>query len=163
MIQVMDHLQGQCIYCTMIIEEQRPIHAYNECTEAVADGCGYDAYRQWREGVDFGQAKQCWECGLSQSICRRLERPAEQRLACEYPEIMLPSIFIVRQQQHLGMIVAGLGFQGRYDSEDLWEWLNETAEGFGAEWSSNWMKTWMLICQMCIDTARGEGAEWACK
>jgi len=49
----------------MIIEEQRPIHAYNECTEAVADGCRYEAYGQWREGVDFGQAKQCWECGLS--------------------------------------------------------------------------------------------------
>jgi hypothetical protein len=41
----------------MIIEEQRPIHIYNEYIEVVADRCRYEAYRQWREGVDFGQAK----------------------------------------------------------------------------------------------------------
>jgi len=157
MIKVMDDLQGQCIYCTTMIEEQRPLHTYSECTEAVADGCGYNAYQQWRSGVDFGQAKQCWECGLSQRICRRLERPAGQWLPCEYAGIMLPSIFIVQQQQHLAKIVQAVGFQGMYDSDDLWEWLNETAEGFGAEWSSNWMKTWMFICKIYTDTARAEG------
>jgi hypothetical protein len=43
-IKVIDHLQGQCIYCTIIIEEQRPIHTYNEYIEVVVDGCGYEAY-----------------------------------------------------------------------------------------------------------------------
>ena len=44
-------------------EEQGQLHAYSECTEARADGCEYTAYQRWREGISFGQAKHCWECG----------------------------------------------------------------------------------------------------
>ncbi len=153
MIQAMDQLQGQCIYCTLIYKgamgervaqgpgHGRELHSYNDCGDAAADGCGFGAYQQWREGVDFGQAKHCWECGLSQSICRRLEKPADQQVACEYPEIMLPSMFILHQRQHLHRLVEEVGFQGTYDSEDLWEWLNRTAEGFGRVWESNWTET----------------------
>jgi hypothetical protein len=46
MIKVMDDLQGQCIYYTMIIEEERPVHTYNECIEAVAVRYIYKAYQQ---------------------------------------------------------------------------------------------------------------------
>jgi hypothetical protein len=160
MIKVMDQLQGQCIYCTLIHEGgqigasilqghrcQGQLHTYSECLDAEEDGCGFTAYQQWREGIDFGQAKHCWECGLSQSICRRLERRPEDRVPCDYPNIMLPSIFILHQQQHLAKGVETVGFQGEYDS-DLYEWLNETAEGFGREWESNWMKTWRAVCEM---------------
>jgi hypothetical protein len=38
--------------------------------------------------------------------------------------------------------------QGNY-SKDVWKWFNETAEGFGSKWESNWMKTWRGICVMC--------------
>jgi hypothetical protein len=41
----------------------------------------------------------------------------------------------------LAAIVEAVGFQGEYNSEDLWEWLNETADAWGLEWESNWMKT----------------------
>ena len=41
------------------------LHEYIECSYAEADGCGFDAYLEWRGGVSFGQAKHCWECGLS--------------------------------------------------------------------------------------------------
>jgi hypothetical protein len=68
-----------------------------------------------------------------QYVYRRLEGQPNQQVVCEYPEIMLPSIFILQQQQHLPKIVRAAGFQGKYDSEDLWEWLNRTAEGFGRE------------------------------
>ena len=44
------------------------------------------------------------------------------------------------------MAVTEIGFQGRYDSEDLWEWFKGAAEGFGREWYSNWMATWQWIC-----------------
>jgi len=123
MIKVMDKLQGECIYCTVAIEkeEQGQLHAYSECTKAQADGCEFAAYKQWREGINFGQAKHCWECGLSQSICRRLEQAANQQVACEYADIMLPTMFILHQQQNLRQLVKGVGFQGTYDSEDLWE------------------------------------------
>ena len=43
-----------------------------------------------------------------------------------------------------------VGFQGEYNSEDLWEWLNETADGWGLEWESNWMKTWEAICKKLV-------------
>ena len=161
----MDKLQGECIYCTVAIEkeEQGQLHAYSECTKAQADGCEFAAYKQWREGINFGQAKHCWECGLSQSICRRLEQAANQQVACEYADIMLPTMFILHQQQNLRQLVKGVGFQGTYDSEDLWEWLNRTAEGWGREWESNWIATWMLICQLYIKIAKAEGEAWACK
>jgi hypothetical protein len=54
---------------------------------------------------------------------------------------MLPGIFILHQRGHLAAIVEAVGFQGEYNSEDLWEWLNETADAWGLEWESNWMKT----------------------
>src|SRR5438045_529012 len=92
MIKVMDRLQGQCIYCTLInkggrmgesitrgLGSEGQLHAYDDCFNAEADGCGFIAYERWRDSIDFGQAKHCWECGLSQSICRRLERPAGER------------------------------------------------------------------------------------
>lgn len=164
MIQVMDELQGrQCIYCALMHDEgwagesisggsgsKGELHEYNDCLEAEANQCGFVAYEQWRPKVDFGQAKHCYECGLSQSICRRLERPKEDRLPCEYSNIMLPSIFILQQDQHLEKMARELGFQGDYGSDDLWEWLNGTAEGWGLEWESNWMELWALICTTYI-------------
>jgi hypothetical protein len=71
---------------------------------------------------------------------RERERNGEYT-ACEYSEVMLPSIFMLHQQQHLAQIVKAVGFQGEYNSEDLGEWLNNTAEGFGQEWESNWIET----------------------
>jgi hypothetical protein len=96
-VEAMGQLQGQCIYCIVMIEEadKGQSHEYSDCIEARANGCGFEAYKQWREEVDFGQAKHCWECGLSQRICRRLERLVGQRMPCEYADIMLPSIFIL--------------------------------------------------------------------
>jgi hypothetical protein len=172
MIKAMDQLQGQCVYCTLVHAgdmgesitqghgSSGQLHTYDDCMDAEMDKCGYIAYQQWREGVDFGQAKHCWECGLSQSICRRLERPEGERLPCEYPQIMLPSIFILHQRQYLQPIVKAVGFQGEYSSEDLWEWLNETAEGWGREWQSNWMKTWQRICERYTEMAKEAGEEW---
>src|SRR5437763_1922271 len=86
------------------------------------------------------------ECGLSQSICRRWEQAASQQVQCEYAEIMLPSMFVLHQKEYLRVAVTEIGFQGRYDSEDLWEWFKGAAEGFGREWYSNWMATWQWIC-----------------
>ena len=68
---------------------------------------------------------------------------------------MLPSMFILQQQQHLHKIAGLVGFQGEYShgdsqSSDLWEWLNETVEGFGKEWWSNWMETWASICETYV-------------
>ena len=71
---------------------------------------------------------------MSQRACRRLEREKNgEYAACEYSKVMLPSIFVLHQQQHLAQIVKAVGFQGEYSSEDLGEWLNNTAEGFGRE------------------------------
>ena len=162
MIKVMEQLQGECIYCAMMMNGRwaERLHAYRDCRAAQDEQCGVGQYHQWREDISFGQAKHCWECGLSQRICRRLEAP-EKQLACEYAEIMLPGIFILHQRQYLQRVVEAVGFQGTYDGEDLWEWLNGTAEGFGREWESNWMETWKLICQLYMKMAKAEGQAWA--
>jgi hypothetical protein len=64
---------------------------------------------------------------------------------------MLPSIFILQQDQHLEKMARELGFQGDYNSDDLWEWLNGIAEGWGLEWESNWMELWALICVTYVE------------
>ncbi len=156
MIAVMDRLQGGCIYCQLIIKggetgqgippesgSQAQLHTYNNCPEAEADKCGFAAYQQWREGIDLKAFQHCWKCGLSQDICRGLE----DNKPCEYPKIVLPGMFILHRRQHLGPIVETVGFQGDYN-QDVWEWFNEIAEGFGSRWESNWMKTWEMVCQM---------------
>jgi hypothetical protein len=117
-------------------EESGLLHIYSNCCKAEADGCRFDKYKQWREGVNFRQAKHCWQCGLSQSICQQLERQEKgkgvdrrgrggggggggqeqgqmQKEECEYTGIMLPSMFILQQsQQHLHKIAQLVGFQG---------------------------------------------------
>ena len=78
-MKVMDELLGQYIYCALIIRGDKGkgrLHMYQECSYAKDDNCGYIAYKQWREKISFGQAQQCWECGLSMKVCRRLEKPA---------------------------------------------------------------------------------------
>jgi hypothetical protein len=130
------------------LESIGQLHEYNDCFNAEVNRCGNVEYYHWRPKVFFKKVKHCWECGLSQRICRRMEtEETEDWLPCEYAEIMLPSIFILHQQERLAAIVEAVGFQGEYDSEDLWEWLNETAGEWGLEWESNWMKTWEAICR----------------
>jgi hypothetical protein len=126
MIAVMDRLQGGCIYCQLIIIEeetgesipqesrsQAQLHIYNDCPEAKADECGFAVYQQWRKEIDLGAFQHCWKCGLSQDMCRGLEddRP------CEYPEIMLPAMFILHRREYLGPIVEIVGFQGDYNQD----------------------------------------------
>lgn len=154
MIAVMDQLQGNCIYCGLIRGGDGEPHPYQGCVEAEACGCGMEAYEGWRKGIDLGQHPHCWQCGLSQKICRRLEGG---RL-CEYPEVMLPGLFVLYQRQHLQVIAEAAGFQGDYE-EDVWEWLQGVGEGFGLEWESNWMRTWRMVCRIYqIMKEDGEGA-----
>lgn len=80
---------------------------------------------------------------MSQKVCRRLEEDGW----CEYPEVMLPGIFVLHQRQHLQGIVEVAGFQGDYE-QDVWERLKEVGQGFGSEWESNWMGTWRMGCQI---------------
>ena len=145
MIEVMDRLQSDCIYCGLMQREHARgrAHAYKDCRQAVESGCGIGAYEAWREDIDLGEFQHCWKCGLSQKICRRLEDDGW----CEYPEVMLPGIFVLYQQQHLQVIAEAAGFQGDYP-QDIWEWLKEVGEGFGVEWESDWMKTWRMVCQV---------------
>lgn len=110
-VKVMDDLQGQCIYCALWGSgSEGPFHKYSDCREAEANGFGCVAYTQWQKRIDFGRAKHCWECGLCQSMCRRLEQPKGERLPCEYMDIMLPSMFVLQRNQHLQKIVEMIGF-----------------------------------------------------
>jgi superfamily II DNA or RNA helicase len=148
MIGVMDELQGHCIYCRFIrggdIGDQGA-HTYPDCILAEQSGCGYQSYQGWREGVDLGTYQHCYKCGLCQKVCRRLEDDGW----CEYPDIMLPGLYVLYQQQHLQGVVEAVGFQGE-SKEDIWEWLKEVGEGFGTQWESHWMKTWRMACQIYI-------------
>jgi superfamily II DNA helicase RecQ len=151
LIEVMDQLQGGCIYCGLMYQGYHEPHTYKDCVEAEQKKCGVGAFEIWREGVDLGQYQHCWKCGLSQKICRRLEDDGW----CEYPDIMLPGLFVLHQQEHLRGVVEAVGFQGVYP-DDVWEWLPEVGEGFGRQWESNWMRTWRMVCQWYQRMTKGE-------
>jgi superfamily II DNA helicase RecQ len=159
MLRIMNRLQGGCIYCKLMFlggeEEQAysSTHTHLNCIDAKEVGCSVNSYKKWREGVDFGQSKHCWECGLSQRICRRLEEHREG--LCEYPNVMLVGIFILHQQGFLEAIAKSVGFQGEY-SKDIWEWMNETAEGWGTVVESNWMRTWQAVCKARMEAETKE-------
>jgi hypothetical protein len=93
MIEVMDRLQGNCIYCGLIQREyaRGKVHTYKDCPQAVEAGCGIRAYEAWRVKINLGTFQHYWKCGLSQRVCRRLEDDGW----CEYPDVMLPGIFIL--------------------------------------------------------------------
>lgn len=143
MMDVMGALQGGCIYCRLIHANDGPTgpHTYMDCPIADASGCGMEAYEAWRDGKDLGRYEHCFTCGLSQKICRA----AEDDGWCEYPNIMLPGIFILHQRESLHSVVEAVGYQGTSE-DDLWEWMKGVKEGFGREWESNWMGTWRMIC-----------------
>jgi hypothetical protein len=156
MMEVMGELQGGCIYCQFIREGDvgdQGAHGYKDCTSAEESGCGYGKYKGWREGVDLGTYQHCWKCGLSQKVCRRLEDDGW----CEYPEVMLPGLYILHRNGHLQGIAEAVGFQGDFEV-DVWEWMKEIGEGFGAVWESNWMGTWRMACEM-YDVMKKEGLE----
>ena len=129
---------------------QSQLHEYKDCSNAKTKQCGYREYWQWRAIVSFNVKGHCWSCGLSQRICPQKEAKKEERKLCEYPQIMLPSIYILHQCGQLAIVVQAVGFQGDYNSKDLWEWLRRPAEGWGLEWESNWMKTWEVICKKLV-------------
>ena len=160
MIKVMDWLQGQCIYCTLMrkgqigesitggLESIGQLYEYNDCFNAEVNQCRNVEYYHQRLKVFFKKVKHCQKCGLLQRIYQRMEtKETKDQLLCEYAKIMLPSIFILHQQECLAAIVEAVGFQGEYDSEDLQEWLNKTAREQGLEWESNQMKTQEAICR----------------
>ena len=155
LIQVMNQLHRRCIFCVFTSTEgegDEGPHVYEGCVESFFHQCGHEEYSKWRQGVRFcADYLQCFHCGLSQEICRRKE---ENRKVCEYEDMMLPGIFVLHKKGYLSFIVSRVGFQGEY-SEDLWEWMSGTAEGFGSIVESNWMKTWREVCRTYSEIKSG--------
>jgi hypothetical protein len=74
-------------------------------------------------------------------MCRALER----RVGCEYPDIMMPGIYLLDHYGFLEKVAETVGFHGDYQA-DFWEWMQEEAEGFGRNRESNWVKVWRQAC-----------------
>ena len=147
------------------LESKGQLHKYNDCFNVEASQCGNMAYYYQRLKVFFKKVKHCQECGLLQRIYQRMEtKETKDQLLCKYAKIMLPSIFILHQQERLAAIVEAVGFQGEYNSEDLQEQLNKTAREWGLKWESNQMKTWEAICRkfsIVVRRVRMAKEDWA--
>ena len=141
---MIDRLQRRCIYYELFYKDEyiREAYKYVDCKGARYKRCDIRVYRQWRKGIDMERSGNCWECGLSQKICRRMEGKG----ACEYPNVMLVGIFILNEQGVLEEIAKQVGFRGKC-SKDMWKWMNEEREGWGSVWESNWMVTWRQVCK----------------
>ncbi|KAH8800934.1 P-loop containing nucleoside triphosphate hydrolase protein [Xylogone sp. PMI_703] len=128
MFWVMGELQKRCIYCelTQEGEAKAEIHEYTDCELASRAGCGMVAYEQWREEVRLDVGQQCWECGLTQELCRRVERGLAE---CEYSMVMLVGIFIMMQQE-AGWRRIGwdIGFRGQ-SRKEIVQWMGHQERG----------------------------------
>ena len=141
--QFHQQLHPYCIYCVLMLDE-RASHCHRECVEAQRNQCGVSLYQQWRQGLVLACSHQCFQCGLSQSICRGVE---EERL-CEYPYLMLPGMFFLSQVGQLLPICYEVGFGG--EETRLWQWLNLNGEGeFGAR-EVNWMRVWRRVGEIYL-------------
>lgn len=147
LIKVMDGFKGQCLFCVLTTSNPttEDMHTYSGCSYAERCDCSIRSYKAWRKELDLGEYMHCWECGLSQKICRRIEEGS----ACEYLDIMLPGIYILFQKGYLQKVIETVGFRGLY-AKEMWEWMNEIGEGFGEVRESNWMSTWWQICKIYI-------------
>jgi hypothetical protein len=146
MFWAMDVLQKRCIYCELTQGRQEGSHEYGECHMAMANQCGMERYEQWRTTITLEAGQQCWECGLTQELCRRVEQKAAQ---CQYEGVMLVGIFIMMQQEQWIRMGWDIGFQG-YQAGDILKWMGQWESNgvIGGRWEPNWMRMWRWICRV---------------
>jgi len=71
-------------------------------------------------------------------VCRRLEKGGIEGVGRgSTPTLYCRAYLCYTSSSILAQIVKAVGFQDEYGSNDLGEWLNDTAEGFRQEWKSN--------------------------
>jgi hypothetical protein len=65
-------------------------------------------------------------------------------------EIMLPWLFILYKEHPnwLESLVRRLGFQGEWKKNTLIKWWSEEEQCFGAQWDTNYMRTWREVCNL---------------
>ena len=147
MFQVMGQLQRHCVFCTLICgengasETEEEPHTIENCKAAEARRCGMKLYNKWWSRIDLKGLKHCYKCGLPQSVCRFVENGS----LCEFPKVIFPGLFVLRQCENLETIVRLVGFQGEYEGE-LWGWMKRMEQGEGLEWESNLMRVWRQVC-----------------
>jgi len=159
LIQFMDELKRDCIYCVLIGtdggESQGP-HVHGECLNLAGEAYGIEAYRQWRQELELAAAGQCYRCGLGQEMCQAVE----EGVACEYPHLMLPVMFMLDVKGVLEHICMAVGFQGAYDSGGWqWRWMNSMGEGRHGVPVLNWMVVWRKIGELYLKLWREQEEE----
>jgi superfamily II DNA helicase RecQ len=139
-------LHAHCIYCQLMLGEgEGESHCHGECPHAYKQKCDLVAYQQWRLQVQLAPRGQCFQCGLSQGICRAIEEQGK----CLYPHLILPAIFFLQQVGQLYQICQEVGFSG--GEEWQWQWMNRQGEsGFG-QVEINWMRVWRRVGQIYIE------------
>ena len=112
MFQVMRQLQRHCIFCTLIYGEnggsriREEPHTLENCKAAETRRCGMKLYNKWWSRIDLKGLKHCYKCGLPQSVCRFVENGS----LCEFPKVIFPGLFVLRQCENLKTIIRLVGF-----------------------------------------------------
>jgi hypothetical protein len=98
----------------MRVEGEEYRHCHRDCPYAKEQSCNVEAYRRWRSQLQLAARDQCFQCGLSQSVCTAIE----EQTVCAYPHLMLPGIFFLHQVGQLQEIYSEVGFRGGQE----WQW-----------------------------------------
>ena len=149
MFAFMLRLKQNCIFCTLISMENGPSiegskhTTLNNCMDAIQSQCYLHEFHRWRAGIDMEGFRHCYICGLPQDICRFVETGTP----CEYPRVMLLSLFVLHNKGMLAGVVDSVGFRGKYE-KDLWDWMKREEQGKGLKWESNLMRVWREVCHL---------------
>lgn len=142
-------LKQNCIFCTLISMEKGPSirgsrhTTLDNCMDAMKSQCHLSEFHRWRAGIDLTGLKHCYICGLPQDMCRFVDTGTP----CEYPQVMLLSLFVLHSQGTLAGVVDSVGFRGKYE-KDLWDWMKREEQGKGLKWESNLMRVWREVCHL---------------
>ena len=144
-------LHAHCIYCQLMLPDgEASSHEHRDCTQARHRDCDIEAYRQWRSRLQLAARHQCFQCGLSQSMCRAVE----EQTPCTYPHLMLPGLFFLQQVGQLLAVCREVGFRG--GAERQWQWMNgQGEEAFGRQ-EINWMRVWRRVAEKYLEAGDGE-------
>ena len=112
------YYQHRCIYCDAIAEGLQSFaasHTYIDCRNATADSAEllYSSFRTWHRVIRFAPYSSCFCCGLAQRYCEA----AETGRRCNYPDTLLPLLFLTHQQRQLvPQLRQQLGYRGTIDA-----------------------------------------------
>ncbi|KFX86057.1 hypothetical protein O988_09786, partial [Pseudogymnoascus sp. VKM F-3808] len=147
----MDEIQRHCGFCWAAYGRGRAEHTAMGCQ--VTQGLNTEQSEWLRQGIRVDRrCRDCWKCGISQEVCKGIERNVACRWAGVVPTVLLSWYHVAGGQ---GVLAEG-GFQGQNISKyGKWLGLRAREKVQGVVVSNGMWVLWTML-QRDVVVERGE-------